>query len=95
MDPSQHEQVLVDAEIQHRGLILSLTGVRGALLLRDEQTRYEKRVVDKCATQYTAHFQAFSRVVRRVLEKSLSQLVRKEDGADGLSALEVSSWFEG
>ena len=63
MDPTQHEQVLLDAVVQHARLVLHLTSVRRALLLRDEQTADKQRVINRSATKYATHFDALAGMI--------------------------------
>ncbi len=69
VDPSNYQQVLGEAEIQHLGLVDCLTRVWRTLLLWDQETRDEQRIVNGCSTKDPTHLQASSRVRRSNLQE--------------------------
>jgi hypothetical protein len=50
MNPSDYQQVMIDAEVEHDGLILCLTRVGGTLLFGYQEIRDEQRVVNQRST---------------------------------------------
>jgi len=95
VDPAHHQEVLVDAVIQHYRLILCFASVGRASLLRNQKAADEQGVIYRCATEDATHFQPFSRVVCCDFQEGLAQLAWEKHWSDRVPVLEIRGWPEG
>lgn len=81
VDPANHEQVLCHAVLEQRVLVLRFARVGRALLLRHDETRHDKDIVNISATQHTAHLESLPRVLLGNVQEPVSKLSWQDDGA--------------
>lgn len=95
VNPAQNQQIILDAVIQQRGLVLCLARIRRAFLFRDHQSADEQRVVNRRPAQDAAHLETPPRVVRCDGEEAVAHRCREEDRTYGFAVFEVRGWSEG
>lgn len=94
MDPSKHQQILLNAVFHDLVLVGRFASIASTDLIGDQKTADEKRVINVGPAQYATHLKATARVGVGHAQELSAEIVGDEYRPDRIAILEVGCWSE-